>query len=168
MTISTRFGAALVAGTIAVAIVPSLHAQKYGVTVTADKNTDFAKVKSYTWTPGRPSPDKSIDALIVAAVDRELADAGLSKAASGPGDVQVAYSSVGRTDVDVNAKPDAKGIRPERSVGTLVVVMLDPSSRRELLRLRADKPVDLEPSKREAEINAAVEELFGKYPTAKK
>jgi hypothetical protein len=160
--------AMLLAGAIVGTGAPGVYAQKYGVTVTADKNTDFTKIKSYTWTPGRPSPDKVVDALIVAAVDRELAGVGLTKAASGAGDVQVAYSSVGRTDVDVNARPDANGVRPQRSVGTVVVLMLDPSSRRELLRLRADKPVELEASRREAEINQAVAELFAKYPARKK
>ena len=156
--------AMLLAGAIVATGAPGVYAQKYGVTVTADKSTDFAKFKSYVWTPGRPSPDKTIDAQIIAAVDRELAAAGLTKAPSGTGDVTVAYSSVSRTDVDVEAKPDAKGVRPQRSVGTLVVVMLDPASRKELLRLRADKPVDTDPSKSESEINLAVKELFSKYP----
>ncbi len=82
--------------------------------------------------------------------------------------MQVTYYSVTRTDVDVNAKPDAKGVRPQRNVGTLVVAMLEPASRRELLRLRADKPLDTDPATFEREINAAVAELFAKYPTAKK
>lgn len=153
---------------IAAAVAAPALAQKYGVTVTADKDTDFARLKTYTWTPGRPSLDKTINAQITAAVERELSGLGLTKAASGSGDVQVTYYSVTRTDVDVNAKPDEKGVRPQRNVGTLVVAMLEPASRKELLRLRADKPVDTDPARVEGEINEAVAELFSKYPTAKK
>ena len=54
----------------------------YGVTVTAEKNVDFAKFKTYTWTPGQPSPLKTLDTQIVAAVDSELQALGMTKATS--------------------------------------------------------------------------------------
>ena len=138
---------------------------KYGVTVTAEKNVDFTKFRTYSWTMGQPSALKTIDAQIVTAVDRELVALGMSKAASGSGDVLAAYYSVTRTDVNLKAKPDSKGLRPEYSVGTLVVALLEPSTRRRLLQLRADKPIDTEPSKLEAAINSAVTEMFERYPT---
>lgn len=150
------------------AVTVGAAAQKYGVTVTAEKNVDFAKFKTYTWTEGRPSPDKTTNGQIIAAVDRELAALGMTKAASAPGDVLVTYYSTARTDVDVNAKPDAKGLRPERSVGTLVVGLLDPATRQPVLRLRADKPVEPGAGGVEAAINSAVTELFTKYPTRTK
>ena len=53
---------------------------KYGVTVKAEKNVDFAKFKTYSWTTGQPSADKTIDARVIAAVDRELGALGLTKA----------------------------------------------------------------------------------------
>ena len=55
---------------------------KYGVTVTAEKNIDFAKFKTYAWMVGQPSSDKAIDARVIAAVDRELAALGFTKAAA--------------------------------------------------------------------------------------
>jgi len=137
--------------------------QKYGATATVAKNFDASAVKTYTWTPGRPSTDKAIDGQIIAAVDRELATVGLKPGTAGTPDVLVTYYSVSRTDVDVKAKPDEKGLRPERTVGSLVVAMLDPASRKPVVQLRIDRPV--ERSDVEGSVNALVSELFTKYPT---
>jgi len=50
----------------------------------------------------------------------------------------------------------------------LLVAMRDPATRARLVQLRTDKPVDLEPGKSESIINAAVAEMFAKYPTRQK
>ena len=150
-------------GTMAAAVAGQMP--KYGVTVNAEKNVDFSKFTTYTWTPGQPSAVKAIDTQIVGAVDRELAALGMTKAASGKGDVLVSYYSLTRTDVDLKAKADSNGVKPQYSVGTLMVALLEPDSRRRLLRLRADKPIDTEAAKLEAAINSAVTELFERYPT---
>src|SRR3954447_3930391 len=94
---------------------------KYGVTVNAEKNVDFSAFKTYSWTKGQPSALKAIDAAIVAAVDRELAALGMTKATSGPGDVLATYYSLSRTDANVDAKADKTGALPQQSVGTLMV-----------------------------------------------
>jgi hypothetical protein len=142
---------------------------KYGARAETEKGVDYAKFRTYSWTAGQPSPDRAIEEQIVAAVDRELMALGLGKATSGPGDVLVASYSVTRTDVNLKAKPDAKGLQPEISVGTLMVALLEPASRKRLLRLRVDKPIDgVERSKAEAVINSAVAEMFQLYPTRKK
>ncbi len=139
---------------------------KYGVTVTVDKKVDFAKFKTYSWTKGQPSALKQVDAEIMAAVDHELAGVGMTKAASGPGDVMVAYYSLTRTDVDVNGKEDATGKRPQYQVGTLMVAFLDPASRERLVRMRIDKPItESDSAKLKPEIDEAVSEIFAKYPT---
>jgi Domain of unknown function (DUF4136) len=138
---------------------------KYGVTVTAEKDVDFATFRTYSWTSGLRSQSKVIDGQITAAVDYQLSMLGMTKTTPGPGDVLVTYSSLTRTDVDLNAKTDAQGRLPPYSVGTLVVVFLEPGSRRRLLRLRIDKPIETEPAMLEAAINSAVAEMFAKYPT---
>src|SRR3954471_22735484 len=89
--------ASVLVGTVT-AIIAAQQPPKYGVTVTADKDTKFAALKMYAWTAGQPSFDKNIDRQIVAAVDRELAKVGLTKQAQ-PGDVLVTYVSQRRTDV---------------------------------------------------------------------
>jgi hypothetical protein len=154
-----------IAGVIGVAAQTPMP--KYGVTVTAEKGVDFAKFKAYSWTQGQPSPSKTIDAQVMAAVDRELAALGMTKAAQGPGDVLVAYYSLMRTDVDLKGKAGPDGL-PQYPVGTLVVALLEPASRKRLLRLRTDKPIDTEPAKLEAAINSAAAALFAEYPTRKK
>ncbi len=160
----------LVAGSIVCAVLltavasPSAQMPTYGVTVTVSKNVDPAAFKTYTWTRGGPSPDKMVDAQIVAAVDKQLAALGMTKAATGKGDALVTYYSLRRTDVNLNAKADANGGLPTYPVGTLLVAFLDPGTRKRLVQLRTDKPIDLDRSKADAIINGAVTELFSKYP----
>ena len=143
--------------------VVTIGQPKYGVRVMEAKPAELAKVKTYVWTVGRPAFDKKTDALIVAAVDRELAARGLTKLPAGPSDVSVTYASVGRTDVDVkNAAKD--GASRELAVGTLVVDLGDPGSRQLLFRVRLDTPLDTDPATFEASVNAAVATMFDKYP----
>ena len=156
---------------LCLAMTGSLAAQmpKYGVTVNTEKGVDFSKFKTYTWTQGQPSADKTIDAQITAAVDHQLSALGMTKAASGTGDVLATYYSVRRTDVDIKAKPDASGAHPQYPVGTLMVALLEPGTRRRLIRKRIDKPINAsEAGALEATINSAVAQLFEKYPTRSK
>jgi hypothetical protein len=161
-----------IAGTcfLLVVMAAGMDAQRprYGVTVTAEKGVDYAGFKSYSWTQGQPSPSKSIDSSIVAAVDREMSALGMTKAATGPGDVLVTYYSLTRTDIDPTKKTDAKGDPVQYQVGSLTIAFLDPGSRRSLLRLRLDTPLDTDPAKRNPAIDAAVTELFASYPTRKR
>jgi len=153
----------LIVGLAAMAVAQT---PKYGVTVTADKGTDFSKVKTYTWEHGWQSPNKQIHEMITAAIDRELAAAGLQKRASGPTDVVVTYGSLRRIDVDLNSKPtEGEAGRRQYEVGTLVVLILDPSSRKELYRARVDQPIDTDLQKAQAIVDTAVTEMFAKYPT---
>jgi len=137
---------------------------KYGVKVVVAKAADLAKAKTYSWTVSQPSPDKTVDAQIVAAVDRELSALGFTKAASGTGDVQATYASTRRTDVNLKGKANASGARPAYEVGTLVVDLRDPATREPLFRVRIDTPVTTEADKAEAQIDAAVKAMFEKYP----
>ncbi len=140
----------------------------YGVTVTVAKGVDPGKFKTYSWTKGGPSADKAVDNQIVAAIDKELARVGMTKAASGKPDVLVTYFSLRRTDVDLKAKPDSAGALPQYSVGTLLIALLDPGTRERMVQLRTDKPIDVEGAKLEAVIGGAVTEMFAKYPTGQK
>ena len=137
---------------------------KYGVKVVVSKTADLAKAKTYSWTVSQPSPDKTVDAQIVAAVDRELGTLGFTKVASGMGDVLVTYASTRRTDVNLKGKANESGVRPAYEVGTLVVDLRDPATREPLFRVRVDTPVTIEADKAEAQIDAAVKAMFEKYP----
>ena len=158
---------AVVAGLFAALAAIPMVAQtpKYGVTVKADDKTDFSKFKTYTWEHGWQTYDKSINEAILADVDRELAAVGLTKKASGPADLLVTYASLRRIDVDLNAKPTAgEGTRPQYDVGTLLVLLLEPGTRKEVFRARVDQPIEVDVEKVKPIIDAAVKEMFAKYP----
>jgi Domain of unknown function (DUF4136) len=146
----------VVAGVVLGAAGPSWagQGQDGGVKVAVEKHVDFSRFKTYSWTPSQPAPDKAVDERIVAAVDGELRSVGLTKAAPGSaGDVLVTYSALRRLDVTGEA------------VGTLVVGMLEPGTRRRLLQLRAEHPIEGTPTTVDAAITRVVGQLFAKYPT---
>lgn len=148
--------------------VAAAQQPKYGVTVLTSKPAPLAKAKTYVWTRGNPALDKRVDALIVAAVDRELSARGFAKLTSGQGDVVVTYASLSRTDVDLKTKVPQGATRPEFAVGTLIVDLSDPASRQQLFRVRMDTPIEKDPVLLEAGINAAVTAMFDKYPAPPK
>jgi Domain of unknown function (DUF4136) len=138
----------------------------YGVSVTADKGTDFSKLKTYVWQSGWDANDKKIHGLIVSAIDKEMKALGFTLKASGPADVTVKYGALRRIDVQVSTKPAELELpRNQIDVGTLVVVMLSPETGKELFRARYVRPIEVTPDKIESEINSAVAEVFAKYPT---
>jgi len=143
---------------------------KYGVTVKADEKTDFSKFKSYTWEHGWQAYDKGVHEQIMTSVDRELSALGLAKKASGPSDLLVTYASLRRIDVDLNAKPTTgEGTRPQYDVGSLVVLLLEPGTRKELFRARVDQPIEAaDAEKVKGVVDAAVRDMFAKYPTRTK
>jgi Domain of unknown function (DUF4136) len=136
---------------------------KYGVTVRTVNRGALAKAKTYEWTESQPSPDSKVDALIVAAVDRELAARGLAKLASGRPDVEVTYRSLSRTDVTATKDRKDSAFR-EFAVGTLVVDLTDSTSRQLLFGVRMDTPIEWDPATIETTINGAVKAMFEKYP----
>lgn len=144
--------------------VVAQHHTKYGVTVTEVKRHALAKVRTYTWTVSHPSLDKTADKQIIAAVDRELTTLGLRKLATGRGDAEVTYASVIRTDVDLKSKPSTSGALRTYPVGILAVQVRDSTTRQMLFSASVDSPIDTEPARLEAAINAATTALFKKYP----
>src|SRR5580765_5879522 len=118
------------------------QAPKYGVSVKVVTKAALEKARTYTGVSSQPSPVKDINAQIVAAVDRELAARGFTKAASGKGDVQATYASLSRTDVDLKSKPDASGTRQQYSVGVLGVELRDSASQKAVFRVRIDTPIE--------------------------
>ena len=136
---------------------------KYGVTVRTVNRGELAKAKTYEWTESQPSPDTSVDALIVAAVDRELAARGLAKLVSGRADVEVTYRSLSRTDVTATKDSKDSAFR-KFAVGTLVIDLTDSTSRQLLFGVRMDTPIERDPATIETTINGAVKAMFEKYP----
>jgi len=141
---------------------------KYGVKVTRDKHTDFSQLKTYTWTTGWTAFDKDVDQQVIAAVDRELAASGFTKVAGPQCDVLVRYGSLVRTDVDLKSRISADTqLRREYPVGTLVVLLLNPHTMREVFHARADVPLERDPSRLESQVDGVVARMFAKYPARK-
>jgi hypothetical protein len=148
---------------IAITAASAGYTPKYRVKVQADKQTDFSKLRTYSWMGGHPASIAAVDEKIVAAIDIELRALGMRRVPLGTGDVVVTYASVTRTDVNTKAKPISKDYRPEYAVGTLVVSLLDPVSLTPLLQMRIDRPVDR--LGLDATIGGTIVELFTYFPT---
>ncbi len=138
---------------------------KYRITTRADKHTDFSRLKTYAWEPGGWTAfDPGAHERIVAAVDRELAALGFTKATEEDCDVTVVYGSITRTDVDLKAKAvGPEKVRPTYPVASLVILLHEPGTQKELFRARADTPID--PGRLDAVIDRQVRAMFARYPT---
>ena len=149
-----------------VGAVMSVPTPRHRVTVKADQHTDFRAIHSYAWTPGWASFDRVLDRHIVEAVDTALAALGLTKRTETASDVIVTYGALRRTDVDLHAAPSPHSRTcPEYPVGTLVVLMMEPASRREVFRARVDVPLETDTAKLEQQIDTIVAQMFAEYPT---
>jgi len=99
-------------------------------------------------------------------VEREMERLGFVKVESGPSDVLVTYAAVQRTDVDLRTKrPDNPKLRREYRVGTLVVVLREPRTYRELFRGRGDTPLASDAAGVAGQIDRMVARIFERYPT---
>jgi len=154
-----------VAALLCASVVVTAHSNipKYGSRVySIDRQTNFSKLTTYSWLESHLVADADLHAQIVAAVDRELAAAGMTKVPPGLGEVGVTYEAYSRTDVAVYEHQIAKRVRPMYGVGILVVSVVEPRNFRALLELRADIPV--ERTERAAIADATVAEMFRLYP----
>jgi hypothetical protein len=155
-------------GALAIVIVLAPGAAtktKYTVRARVDKQTSFAALKTYVWRPGWSAFSHTIDHRLVTAIDRELARLGLVRLESEPSDALITYAAIQRTDVDVKADVLENSLaRPEYPVGTLLVIMTQPGTRRELFWVRADVPLASEPSLIDAQIDDVVARMFAEYP----
>jgi hypothetical protein len=157
--------ALLMAGSAAAA---SNYAPRYGVKTKTARHADFTKFKTYAWTTGWLAYDETVDRQVITSVDRELANLGLAKVDASLGDVLVTYAATQRTDLYLRSKaigdPQAK---PGYPVGTLIVLLLEPETRRELFRARADSPLSGDPDAVQLQIDRLVTRMFQEYPTRK-
>jgi hypothetical protein len=146
----------------------STQLPKYGVKATVDKDTDFSRLRTYAWTTGWSAFRQSVDRQIVAAIDRELTNRGFVKLESQPSDVLVTYAAVQRTDVDLKSKPTGSpAANPSFPVGTVVVLLLEPTTGQELFRVKGDAPLGRDPGAIGLDIDSLVARMFEKYPKRK-
>ena len=144
------------------AVASMAYTTKYRVKVTADPQTDFKKIKTYSWLESHLVANEQIERQIVAAISRELQSVGLTQTQSGRADVVVTYAAYSRTDVNTSAREVVKFVHPTYPVGILVVSMLEPKMFRQVLELRADAPFAR--PELGAVIDETVQAMFRRYP----
>ncbi len=156
---------------LAVAQKPATVARKASV-VHLDKAVDFAKFRTYSYQVGHPAILKDVDDRIVAGIEAQLKQLGLTRAESGPGDVTVTYYSVTRTDVDLatfdKAEP-AQGTerKPAQTfkVGTLVVDVKAGDRATPAWRAKVEGALEGDAAAQMKTVDEAVVAAFRLYPT---
>jgi hypothetical protein len=167
---------ATVIGTISLALL-GRTAFAQDVAYDYDKTTDFSRFRTYAWVRGHALSDELNHKRIVTAVDSQLASRHLRPAQPGETpDLLVAYHASFDRDLQISASgwggyriggSRSGSARAEEIVrGTLVVDLVDASTRTIVWRGVATRDVDLQasPEKREKNINKAAAKLFKHYP----
>ncbi len=172
-------------------------AQKVEIKTNQAANTDFKAFKTYAWLPPVPvvknvapdavtNPTLSEEALmpaLVAAVDRELAVRGISKAPFDTADLHVAYFAALTIGFNQSylgehygyitgwASPIPIGLAPTTNVnvyekGTVLVDIVDRAANKAVWRGTALTRIAQEHSleKRIERVNDAAKRMFEKYP----
>jgi hypothetical protein len=137
-----------------------------------DKAVDFTKFQAYSYEPAHPAILKEADARVVAGIEAQMAALGLTKAASGKGDVVVTYHSVTRNDVDLStfdtAQPAAGAERKAAEtlkIGTLVVDVKAAATGKVVWRAKVERAFVGDTATQLKTIDEAVVAVFGVYPT---
>lgn len=151
-------------------------AQKLTPTVVQhDKTVDFTAFHTYSYEAGHPAILKEVDARVVAAIEKELATRGLTKAAAGKGDVVVTYHSVQRSDVNLstfdNKQPAAGGERKAAQtlkIGTLAVDVTSAGTGKLAWRAKVDRVFSGDQAAQLKTVDDAVAAVFTVYPTTRK
>jgi Domain of unknown function (DUF4136) len=132
---------------------------------TFDKKTDFAAIKTYSWTAGTDALVPEAHKVIIASIDKEAAAAGLKPVTTG-GDVTLAYYTMTVTNVDLKAldKMEKKpALPPTKELGKLVVVMRNPAHQQVWSAISREF-LDPDRAKLQATIQTVTERLFSTYP----
>src|SRR5262245_3422005 len=158
--------ASLVFALMLALLIPQAGSKDRPVESTSAKGKNFAAFHTYTWDKGHEAYDPAAHKLIVAAIDKEMAALGFTRAEGTPGDVMIRYHSVVATFVDFKSLEKAPekakdGSDKTSQLGTLVVEMLD-RSRAQLWAAKTREYVSRATLDRE--IGPVVARLFQTYP----
>jgi Domain of unknown function (DUF4136) len=149
------------------------------VTYDYDRSANFSAFNTYAWAPGTSLKDELNHKRIVAAIDAQLAQKGLSKVqANANPDLLVAYHANFGTSLQITGFASGWGgyrfagsrsgsARAEEiPVGTLIIDLVDAATRTIVWRGTATRDIDVkaDPEKRDKSINRTAEKLFKNYP----
>ena len=140
------------------------------IKVTYDRQADFTRYKTWRWRKGTPAPDPVADKQLRDAIESRLAARGLSRVESG-GDLEVVYHVAAENKIGVekvgDKQPffDAQATRIRYlSVGTLVLDMIDASSRKIVWQGEAHDATTPVPRAIERMIDEGIAQLLQDFP----
>ena len=168
-----KLGIALV---LALVACPPTPAQE--VTTNSMPGTDFSKYHAYKWVTieGATQPNQILDAQIKASIDSQLAAKGLTKTDADNADLYIGYQASIDQEKQWNAYGMGGGPRwgggmatatsSTISIGTLVLDMYDPSTKKLVWTGRATKTLDPGNSqeKKQKNLDKAMQKLLKNFP----
>jgi hypothetical protein len=172
-TMVTKLGIALVLALVACTLT---RAQE--VTTNSMPGTDFSKYHTYKWVTieGATQPNQILDAQIKASIDSQLAAKGLTKKDADNADLYIGYQASIDQEKQWNAYGMGGGPRwgggmgtatsSTINVGTLVLDMYDPSTKKLVWTGRATKTLDPGNSqeKKQKNLDKAMQKLLKNFP----
>ena len=170
-----KFAKCLV-GLVLTLLAVDLHA---AVAVQVAKTVDFSQFKTFAWRQGTPASDPATETMIREAIQKQLMAKGLTRAESGADLLVSTHARQGsemREDVDILGLPQgwARDSEPdgtsgdnlvEIEVGTLVVDMLDGSSRLNIWRGIATQVLSESSKATQKRLDKAARKMFESFPT---
>ncbi len=168
-----KLGIALV---LALVACPPTPAQE--VTTNSMPGTDFSKYHAYKWVTieGATQPNQILDAQIKASIDSQLAAKGLTKTDADNADLYIGYQASIDQQKQWNAYGMGGGPRwgggmatatsSTISIGTLVLDMYDPATKKLVWTGRATKTLDPGNSqeKKQKNLDKAMQKLLKNFP----
>ena len=140
------------------------------VKVNYDLQADFTRYKTWRWRKGTPAPDPVADEHLRDAIESGLAARGLSRVES-RGDLEVVYHVAAENKIGVENLPYMQPFFEGRAtrirylnVGTLVLDMIDASSRKVVWRGDARDATTPVPRAIERMIDEGVAQLLQDFP----
>ncbi len=152
--------------------------------------TDFTKYKTYKWVriDKVEYPDQLADEQIMGAIDKQLAQKGLTKTTDETADLYVAYQAAVKQEKEWNTYGMGMGWGPgwgyggaygggmttttssTINVGTLGLDMYDVAAKKLIWRGQASKTLDekAKPEKRQKNLDKAMTKLLKNYPPEEK
>lgn len=143
-----------------------------GVSVEFDREADFSRLTTYTWEQGTPARRPDVQALIVAAIDRELAARGLERVDGGGALNLIAHALADEHTLKQLADPTYfkfwSGVTITDpallKTGSLVVDLQDAGSGKIVWRGLATATVDQSFKKIGKKIDKVVAKMFRDFP----
>jgi len=167
--------------TLALTLMASIAALAQDVKSNYMPGTDFSKYHTYKWVAieGGGHPNQIVDAQIKQSVDSQLMSKGLTKVDTESADLYVGYQIALDQEKQWNAYGMGGGLRwggmgsatsSTINIGTLVLDMYDPATKKLVWTGRATKTMDPSSNqeKNQKNLDKAMQKLLKDYPPKQK